>query len=181
MPGKIILLNGASSAGKSTLSRALQATLPEPFWHVSIDHLIASPILPQERIASGEFAWRTLRPAFMEGFHRCLPALAEAGNNLIVEHILETAAWRERLRELLAPYDVFYVGLLCPLPELERRAQARSAGKVEESRQDFLLTPQFGPYDLELDSTVPVEHNAARLIAAWEQRTTPSAFVKKDS
>ena len=176
MAGKIILLNGASSAGKSTLSQALQATLPEPFWHISIDHLIAAKILPQERIASGEFPWRTLRPAFMEGFHRCLPALAEAGNNLIVEHILETEAWRERLRELLAPYDVFYVGLFCPLSELERRAQARSAGKVDESRQDFLLTPQFAPYDLELDSIAPVEQNAARLITAWEQRAQPSVF-----
>jgi chloramphenicol 3-O phosphotransferase len=174
MPGKIILLNGASSAGKSTLARALQAALPEPFWHFSIDHLIAAKILPQERIASGEFPWPALRPAFMEGFHRCLPALAEAGNNLIVEHILETEAWRERLRELLAPYDVFYVGLFCPLSELERRAHARSAGKVDESRQDFLLTPQFGPYDLELDTTLPAEQNAQTLIAAWQER-------KKDS
>ena len=30
--GKIILINGASSSGKSTLSRALQAKLDEPFW-----------------------------------------------------------------------------------------------------------------------------------------------------
>jgi chloramphenicol 3-O-phosphotransferase len=31
MPGKIILLNGASSAGKSTLAGSLQAALAEPF------------------------------------------------------------------------------------------------------------------------------------------------------
>lgn len=35
--GAIILLNGASSAGKSTLARALQARLPLPFRHWSID------------------------------------------------------------------------------------------------------------------------------------------------
>ena len=176
MPGKIIFLNGASSAGKSTLARALQAVLPEPFWHISIDHLITANILPQERIQTGEFPWRDLRPAFFEGFHRCLPALAEAGNHLIVEHILETEAWRMRLQELLAPFDLFSVGLLCPLPELERRARTRSAGKVEESRQDFLLTPQFGPYDLELDATLPTDQNAAVLLAAWQERTQPSRF-----
>ncbi len=176
MQGKIILLNGASSAGKSTLARVLQAALPEPFWHISIDHLMAAKILPQERIASGEFLWRELRPAFFEGFHRCLPALAEAGNNLIVEHILETQAWRKHLRELLAPYDVFYVGLFCPLSELERRALTRSTQKIEESRQDFLLTPQFGPYDLELDSTVPAEKNAEMLTTAWQKRQQPSTF-----
>jgi tRNA A37 threonylcarbamoyladenosine biosynthesis protein TsaE len=31
-PGRIILLNGASSSGKSTLARGLQAALEEPFW-----------------------------------------------------------------------------------------------------------------------------------------------------
>ena len=38
-PGKIILINGASSAGKSTLAHALQQKLPEPFLHWSFDHL----------------------------------------------------------------------------------------------------------------------------------------------
>src|SRR5690606_3711206 len=41
MTGKIIFINGASSAGKSTLCQALQVQLAEPFWHVSIDHFIS--------------------------------------------------------------------------------------------------------------------------------------------
>ena len=36
----IIYLNGPSSAGKSTIARALQERLPEPYLHVSIDALI---------------------------------------------------------------------------------------------------------------------------------------------
>lgn len=104
MTGKIIIINGASSAGKSTLCQALQAQLAEPFWHVSIDHFIAARMLPQRREEGGAFAWQAMRPHFFEGFHRCLPALAAAGNNLLVEHIVETAAWMERLLRLLAPY-----------------------------------------------------------------------------
>jgi chloramphenicol 3-O phosphotransferase len=38
--GKIIFLHGASSSGKSTIAKLLQNTIDEPFWHVSIDHLI---------------------------------------------------------------------------------------------------------------------------------------------
>ena len=34
-PGRIILLNGPSSAGKSTLARLLQQKLPVAFWHFS--------------------------------------------------------------------------------------------------------------------------------------------------
>ena len=39
-PGHIILLNGTSSAGKSTLAKALQTLLSEPYLHVGIDTLV---------------------------------------------------------------------------------------------------------------------------------------------
>jgi chloramphenicol 3-O-phosphotransferase len=54
--GQMILLNGASSSGKSSLARAVQATIDRPFWHISIDHLRDSGVLPSARIKSGEFA-----------------------------------------------------------------------------------------------------------------------------
>jgi chloramphenicol 3-O phosphotransferase len=56
-PGKIILLNGASSAGKSTLARLLQQQLHEPFLHLSFDHLRESNALPMARIQNGELDW----------------------------------------------------------------------------------------------------------------------------
>ena len=102
MTGKIIFVNGASSSGKSTLARALQASLELPFWHYSIDHFRGTGVLPTKRIDSGDFAWQDMREAFFDGFHRCLPALAEGGSNLIVEHIIETPEWKSRLVRLLA-------------------------------------------------------------------------------
>src|SRR5882757_8544933 len=130
LSGKIIFINGASSSGKSTLSAALQAKLEEPFWHFSIDHLREARVLPMQRIRSGDFLWPALRPAFFEGFHRCLPALAGAGNNLIVEHIVETEVWMQRLVQILEQFDVFFVGVHCPLPELERRETARGDRRI---------------------------------------------------
>ncbi len=178
MIGKIILLNGASSSGKSTLARGLQSTLDEPFWHFSIDHLIAANVLPKGRIEDGEFPWHDLRPHFFEGFHRCLPALAAAGNNLIVEHIVETEAWMHRLLRLLSQVDVFFVGVHCPLPELERREIERGNRRVGEARADFETTHAFGIYDFEILSTLPLEENVNALIAAWKARRRPSAFEK---
>jgi chloramphenicol 3-O phosphotransferase len=103
-PGRIIFLNGASSSGKSTLAKAMQQALPEPFLHVSSDHLVASGMLPARRDLDGPFAWwQQMRPRFFDGFHRCLPALAAAGNDLIVEHIIEFRAWRECRRSCNSP------------------------------------------------------------------------------
>jgi len=178
-PGRIILLNGASSAGKSTLARALQAQLEAPFWHWSIDHWLAAGVLPRERIAAGEFDWAAMRPAFFDGFHRSLPALAAAGNDLIVEHIVETADWMRRLVDLLAPFDVFYVGVRCPLPELERREQARGDRRAGSAREDDATTHGFGEYDAEVVSTsAPVEQLAADVLRAWRARRPPGAFAR---
>jgi len=176
--GRIILLNGASSAGKSSLARALQARLDAPFWHWSIDHLRACGALPDARIASGEVDWAALRPAFFDGFHRSIPALAGAGNDLIVEHIVETQAWMDRLVELLAPFDVFFVGVHCDVDELERRELSRGDRRVGSAREDAATTHGFCEYDHEVDTTAPSEALAADLIRAWKERQPPGALAR---
>lgn len=177
-PGRIILLNGASSSGKSSLARAVQARIEEPFWHISIDHLRDSGVLPTARIRSGEFPWSAMRDAFFEGFEQSLAAYVSRGNNLIVEHIMESRAWLLRLVRLLAGQDVFFVGLHCDLAELERREIARGDRRIGDARRDFHQIHSYCRYDAELDSAVPPEANADRLIAAWRARTTPSAFQR---
>jgi chloramphenicol 3-O phosphotransferase len=176
--GKIILLNGASSAGKSTLARSLQQQLPEPFLHWSFDHLRASNALPMARIRNGEVDWARMRPAVFDGFHRCLPAFAKAGNNLIVDHIIEQEQWLADLVELLAPFDVFFVGVHCPLPELESRERQRGDRRPGEARRDFHTVHRFTEYDLAIDATQPNEGNVARLITAWQGRSRPTAFER---
>jgi chloramphenicol 3-O phosphotransferase len=178
-PGRIILLNGASSAGKSTLARALQAQLETPFWHWSIDHVLAAGVLPRERLASGEFDWKAMRPAFFDGFHRTIPALAVAGNDLIVEHIVETAGAMRSLVGLLAPFDVFYVGLRCALPELERRELERGDRRVGSAREDDASTHGFGEYDVQVHATsAPPQALAADVLRAWRARRAPGAFAR---
>ena len=175
-PGRIILINGASSSGKSTLARAVQRQLDEPFWHLSIDHLRKCGVLPLDRVRAGDFVWKSMRPAFFQGFHNALPAIAAAGNSLIVDHIVETREWMTTLLHLLGSFDVYFVGVHCPLAELERRELARGNRRIGEARNDFETIHDFVIYDLELDSTMPAEDNAAAVIASWKQRKRPSAF-----
>jgi len=177
MPGSVILLNGASSSGKSTLARAAQAILPVAFWHYSIDHLLLAGVLPQSRINNGEFPWSALRQPFFEGFHRSIPALVEAGNNLIVEHIIETREWMDRLIHLLSSYDVFIVGLHCSLPELERRESARGDRRIGEARADYETAHLYCEYDLQLDGADDAMASAAKLLTAWSSRGAGGAMA----
>ncbi|MCB9161760.1 MAG: AAA family ATPase [Caldilineaceae bacterium] len=177
---QIILLNGASSAGKTTLGRALQAHLPHPYFYFSSDQLVEAQVLPavDRQADAGPWAWRTVRPRFFDGFHRCIAALAAAGNPLIVEHVLERQAWCDALVRLLAPFDVFFVGVHCPLDELERRERLRGDRQPGEGRAHLAEgVHTWGPYDFTVDTAaLTPAANAARIAAALPSRPQPSAF-----
>jgi chloramphenicol 3-O phosphotransferase len=179
-PGRVILLNGASSSGKSTLARALQDALDEPFLLVSSDQFVAAGMLPERRDDSGPFSWwQELRPRFFAGFHRCLPALAAAGNDLIVEHVIEFPSWRRELAALLADLDVFLVGVHCDLAELDRRERARGDRRVGEGREHVTVDRihTFGGYDFELDTTAGVSAELVdAVLTAWRLRTSRRAL-----
>ena len=176
--GRIILLSGPSSSGKSSIARELQNRIELPFWHISIDHLRDAGVIPMARIRSGEFPWQGLRDAFFAGFEQSLAAYAEAGNHLIVEHIVETDAWRRRLADVLQAFDVFFVGVHCDLAELERREKARRDRPIGDARRDFFTVHAHAEYDFEVDSAAAPGSNADRIIAAWKIRTAPSAFER---
>ena len=176
--GKIILINGPSSSGKTTLARALQNHLDEPFIRFSFDLFLEHKSFPIEQIKSGKFSWEQMRPAVFRGLHQCLPALSMAGNNVIFDHIIETKAWLDELVSLIAELDVFFVGLHCSLPELERREIQRGDRRPGEARQDFETVHRIPTYDLEINSENPLDENVTFLIQAWKARKQPSAIKK---
>ena len=175
-PGKIIIINGPSSSGKTTLARALQNELDTPFIRFSFDLFIDQKVFPSEQMKSGKFSWEQMRPFVFRGLHQCLPALATAGNNVIFDHIIETKAWLYELITLISELDVFFVGLHCSLAELERRELQRGDRHAGEARQDFQTVHSIPTYDLEIDSENSLEGNVALLIQVWNERKHPSAL-----
>ena len=172
---RIILLNGTSSAGKSTLCKVLKGVIDEPFWYMASDQFVEAGMAPSRKDEGGDFDWNILRPHFFDGFHRVLPAFASAGNNLLVEHIIEEERWLDDLLRLLHGFDVFFVGVHCPLEEVLRRERERGNRQLGEARY-HMKTHDFCSYDSEVDSREPATDNAERIIRAWRQRRSPSAF-----
>jgi chloramphenicol 3-O phosphotransferase len=95
----IVMLNGTSSAGKTSIISALQETLDEPYLHTGIDtffHMLPprylwgsqwTEVLDQGGGASP--VGRTVAA----GMHSAIVALARAGNNLLVDHVFLEVDW----------------------------------------------------------------------------------------
>ena len=146
--------------------------------HFASDHIAQT--LDARRSTDGPFSyWTEVRPRFFSGFHRSIASFASAGNDLIVDHLIEFASWRDELRQLLTGLDVFLVGVHCSLEELERREVARGDRRIGEAREHVVddKIHQLGPYDFEVNSTARTPESLAdEVVAAWLHRKAPSAL-----
>ena len=162
--GRIILLNGTSSAGKSTLAQALRRELEPQFHYYASDQLADEGFRPLDRDVRCQW-----RQAFFDGFHRSIPAFANAGIDLLVEHIVEEQSWAQDLEKLLAPFDVFWVGVHAPIEELEQRERMRRDRQIGEGLY-HLKTHSFCQYQIEIDTTYPIDQNVTKIVEAWFNR-----------
>lgn len=178
--GSLILLNGASSAGKTTLCKHIRNIVPAPFLHFSLDFIMFdADVLPRKRnVPELGITWKQMRPNVFEGFYRCLPALLSAGNNLLVDVIIEDENQRNRLLSLLATYDVFFVGVHCSLETLIQREMLRGDRRTGDAELDLKTVHAFLSYDLEINSEAPAEVNASKVVEAWLIRERPSVFER---
>ncbi len=168
----IILLNGTSSSGKSSLAKALQARLESPYLHVCIDSF--EEMMPARNGRGGEFASHAVFNKMLTGFHHSLRALAQCGNNLIVDHVLvqgeEPANWLPECLTLLADFDVFFVGVHCPLEELERRERERGDRPTGLAEWQYPRMHRQVAYDFEVNTLVhSTDECAAQILTALSQ------------
>jgi chloramphenicol 3-O phosphotransferase len=170
--GRIILINGTSSSGKTTLVKGLQSTLPDLWLEMGIDRfayalpgrILGQPTWPQlfryvrpDGASDGPFTIETteLGHRFVSGMHATAAALAEAGLNVIVDHVLLERAWMDELSRLWAGFDVLLVGVRCPLSVVLERERERKDRTLGQAEAQFAVVHRWSDeYDVEVDTSV---------------------------
>jgi chloramphenicol 3-O phosphotransferase len=199
VPGKIILLNGSSSAGKTTLAIALQQLLPEPYQHIALDQFrdglagryrgLNSPegapgarglnVVPVERgnervteVRFGDIGKRMLR-----GMRRAIAAFAREGNNVIIDDLMLEEEFLFDYLEALEGLSVLFVGVKCPLDVVNARESRRPGRFPGTATSHFDRVHSHSIYDIEVDTSRAAPLECAReIVARLQSGPPPAAF-----
>ena len=174
MEYRVVILNGASSSGKSSIARALQAQFAEPWLSFSVDDLIAA--MPMAMLeadggfevgAGGEVVvgqrFIDLNIAWEHG----IAAMVHAGAPVIIDDVfLRGHINQERWVAALAGIATLWVGVHCEPAVLAQRERSRGDRTVGMAADQLPLVHTGVAYDLEVDTTHQSPREcAARIIA----------------
>jgi chloramphenicol 3-O phosphotransferase len=186
--GRVIFLNGTSSAGKTTLAPAIQEESPEPYLHLGIDSIFAMVPTKWGGGQGGPLSWDGFRydrsehdedgtplvsirygPVGREillAAYRSTAVLPQLGQKIIIDEMLLAPELMQVWTESLAGLDVLYVGVYCALSQLEERERAR--GNPPGLARGHLHTVHAHnvPYDLTVDTTSTAPTKVAKQVLA---------------
>lgn len=172
---QVIVLNGGSSSGKSSISRALQEILPGLWLTFGVDTFVdalpnrgdsprAGITFEQDGAITISAEYRALERSWYAG----LSSMATAGVHLILDEVmLSGGAGQERLRSTFGDVNVWWVGVRCA-PDVAASREAQRADRVEGMARVQALSVHNGViYDFEVDTTNRSTEDCARDVAGW--------------
>ena len=202
-PGNIVFLNGTSSAGKTSISKALQNIMPTPMLRTGLDHFCAGVPdrlfisvdagVDQEQTAEVDGWLEVYRDGtlmelprigpvgkrLMAGMYQAIAAVAREGNDVIMDDMIFDPEVLRSAVVALKDLPVLFVGVHVPV-EIARQRELSRGDRSPGGAAVFLEhVHAHGTYDLELDtSMLTPEECAARIKTALESGYPRTALHK---
>ncbi len=155
-----IVLHGPTSAGKSSLAKALQASAAVPAFHISLDAFVT--MANRGDMRSGEERGLAYR-IHCENLRSTLARVVETDFEIILDLVLRDTAELDACLRVLSRRPVYVIRVWAPLPVLEAREEARDDRGVGMAREQFDHPAYKRAYDFDVDTSVctPAEGAAA--------------------
>lgn len=187
MSGHIILINGTSSAGKTTLAKAIQRLASATYQIITLDQFrdgmpdrfrgLNSPKnspgsrglnvegmstngAMRTKIVFGDIGQRVL-----QGMRRAVVAVADLDINVIVDDMINLRSSVEDYEKVFRDYATTFVGLHCGIEELIRRENMREGRFPGTAETQLETVHRWMKYDIEVDTTsTSPDANAVRVL-----------------
>jgi len=193
----LIVLNGGSSAGKTSLGRALQEVMAQTYLLLGIDTFWLSlppKQLDLNRVEPQYYSWDTTTEEGLEYFritpgpildktmlgrYLAIEQFLKLGFNVVADDVIWKRDWLLDALRIFAPYRVYMVGVFVSDEEGARREIQRGDRHAGWDRGSARYAHHDATYDLKIDTTFESPDQAAREIkAALDAGLKPGAFVE---
>ena len=166
--GKIIYLNGVTSTGKTTLSKAIQQKANENFYHLSND--MFQPMISEKYLQINY--WKFLSEAIIALYYTA-KVLSDMNINVVIDGmLLEEPEFQsnfhqshyEKMKSIFADTPMLMVDVYCPLDECRRRNIERGDRKIDQSDLQNNHMAKNINYDFSVDTYLNSPDRCAELI-----------------
>jgi chloramphenicol 3-O phosphotransferase len=176
---QVIVLNGTSSSGKTSIARCLQSILATNWLLIGIDDLTRA--VPDKGMDDGTLlhvsetgqvevgpGWRSLETSWYMG----IATIAASGTGVIVDEVfLDGGAGQERLRAALNGLEVLWVGVTCERDEARAREALRSDRVAGQADSQASVVHEGVEYDLIVDTSQTTSESCAARVLDWASTT----------
>ena len=162
--GSVIILNGTSSSGKSTLAKELQCCLGNDYLHCQIDSFLE--MLPPNPSLHNF-------PKLMVAFNRSVKALSETNHYVIVDIVLRGVDGYFGIKNELGDIKLLMVKVNCQIEELKKRELKRGDREIGLSEKQYYgIVHKDIPYDIEVNSFENTPFECAKKIQKYIEENT---------
>jgi len=175
MPPDAIVFHGTTSAGKSSIAKALQATAPVPAFHISLDAFVT---MSNRRDMRSDAERDQAYGMHCENLRSTLASVAQTQFDIVLDLVLRDQAELDACLQVLRGRPTYLVRVWAPLDVLEQRERSRDDRAPGMVREQIDHPAYRRPYDLEVDTSLCTPKEGAseirRLIRERSRLTSQS-------
>ena len=170
--GRVIILNGPTSAGKSTIARSVQSQADDFWLCLGLDAIVAAAdprlLAPEShravaivdgRVQVGPDARRLVKALFAG-----VAAFARSGVNVVMDLIVLEAEWVDWWVAASDGIQTFWVGVAASPESIQQRERARGDRVPGMALAQSRVVHEYVYYDLVVDSNRDTPSECARKI-----------------
>ena len=163
-----IVLHGTTSAGKSSIANALQATALVPAFHISLDAFVTMSNRCDMRSDSERDQAYAMH---CENLRSTLARVAQRQFDIVLDLVLRDLEELDACLQILRGRPTCLVRVWAPLDVLEQRERSRDDRAHGMAREQIDHPAYRRPYDLEIDtSTCTPQEGAAQIRRFVQER-----------
>lgn len=171
----IIILNGTSSSGKTSIAKELLKQLQGRYFFFSVDNFLTHS-MPEDINLKNKDDLILLNSA-ISGFNKAFGPISKHIPNIIIDHVLQEEDWLKEISTALKNVETFFVHVTAPLEVVEEREATRGDRALGTARKQYDQIEKH-QYDFKIDTSLNTPEVCAQMII---KNLTPGQALKSQT